>query len=92
MPTQERFRLDIRKFLKHVGVTSQREIEKLVRSGEVKGGKLKLRMTDMKIWQIKTRKAKPISRLRRSSTIGANLSSAKSLTLRSNGKAFAPRS
>jgi 16S rRNA U516 pseudouridylate synthase RsuA-like enzyme len=36
----------IRKFLKHVGVTSQREIENLVRSGEVKGGKLKLqRMT-----------------------------------------------
>ena len=34
----------IRKFLKHVGVTSQREIENLVRSGEVKGGKLKLRM------------------------------------------------
>ena len=25
----------IRKFLKHVGVTSQREIENLVRSGEV---------------------------------------------------------
>jgi len=35
----------IRKFLKHVGVTSQREIENLVRSGEVMGGKLKLRMT-----------------------------------------------
>ena len=35
----------IRKFLKHVGVTSQRKIENLVRSGEVMGGKLKLRMT-----------------------------------------------
>jgi 16S rRNA U516 pseudouridylate synthase RsuA-like enzyme len=35
----------IRKFLKHVGVTSQREIESLVRTGEVMGGKLKLRMT-----------------------------------------------
>jgi Family of unknown function (DUF6494) len=35
----------IRKFLKHVGVTSQCEIENLVRSGEVMGGKLKLRMT-----------------------------------------------
>jgi 16S rRNA U516 pseudouridylate synthase RsuA-like enzyme len=35
----------IRKFLKHVGVTSQREIENLVRSGEVMGAKLKLRMT-----------------------------------------------
>ena len=34
----------IRKFLKHVGVTSQREIENLVRSGEVMGGKHKLRM------------------------------------------------
>ena len=40
-----RFNMAIRKFLKHVGVTSQREIENLVRSGEVKGGKLKLRMT-----------------------------------------------
>jgi Family of unknown function (DUF6494) len=39
------FNMAIRKFLKHVGVTSQREIENLVRSGEVKGGKLKLRMT-----------------------------------------------
>ena len=38
-------RYAIRKFLKHVGVTSQREIENLVRSGEVMGGKLKLRMT-----------------------------------------------
>jgi hypothetical protein len=37
--------LAIRKFLKHVGVTSQREIENLVRSGVLKGGKLKLRMT-----------------------------------------------
>jgi 16S rRNA U516 pseudouridylate synthase RsuA-like enzyme len=35
----------IRKFLKHVGVTSQREIENLVRSGAVEGGELKLRMT-----------------------------------------------
>jgi len=42
---EERFNMAIRKFLKHVGVTSQREIENLVRSGEVKGGKLKLRMT-----------------------------------------------
>ena len=42
---EDRFNMAIRKFLKHVGVTSQREIENLVRSGEVKGGKLKLRMT-----------------------------------------------
>ena len=37
---EDRFNMAIRKFLKHVGVTSQREIENLVRSG----GKLKLRM------------------------------------------------
>jgi len=30
-----RFNMAIRKFLKYVGVTSQREIENLVRSGEV---------------------------------------------------------
>src|SRR5260370_6607601 len=42
---EDRFNMAIRKFLRHVGVTSQREIENLVRSGEVKGGKLKLRMT-----------------------------------------------
>ena len=41
---EDRFNMAIRKFLRHVGVTSQREIENLVRSGEVKGGKLKLRM------------------------------------------------
>ena len=41
---EDRFNMAIRKFLKHVGVTSQREIENLVRSGVVKGGKLKLRM------------------------------------------------
>jgi hypothetical protein len=35
----------IREFLKHARVTSQREIENLARSGEVMGGKLKLRMT-----------------------------------------------
>ena len=38
---EDRFNMAIRKFLKHVGGT----IENLVRSGEVKGGKLKLRMT-----------------------------------------------
>ena len=37
--------MEVRKFLKHVGVTSQREIENLVRSGAVKSGKLKLQMT-----------------------------------------------
>ncbi|QQO33204.1 hypothetical protein JJC00_32510 [Bradyrhizobium diazoefficiens] len=42
---EDRLNMAIRKVLKHVGVTSQREIENLVRSGVVKGGKLKLRMT-----------------------------------------------
>jgi hypothetical protein len=42
---EDRFNMAIRKFLKHVGVTSQREIENLVRDGAVKGGKLKLEMT-----------------------------------------------
>ena len=34
----------VRKFLKEVGVTSQREIERIVREGKVEGSKLKLRM------------------------------------------------
>jgi 16S rRNA U516 pseudouridylate synthase RsuA-like enzyme len=42
---EDHFNMAIRKFLKHVGVTSQREIENLVRSGVVKDDKLKLRMT-----------------------------------------------
>jgi 16S rRNA U516 pseudouridylate synthase RsuA-like enzyme len=41
---EERLNMAIRKFLKEVGVTSQREIEKLVRSGKA-GDRLKLRMT-----------------------------------------------
>jgi hypothetical protein len=41
---EDRFNMAIRKFLKEVGVTSQREIEDLVRSGKA-GDKLKLRMT-----------------------------------------------
>ena len=41
---EDHFNMAIRKFLKHVGVTSQREIENLARSGQVKGGTLKLRM------------------------------------------------
>ena len=39
------FNMAVRKFLKEVGVTSQREIERVVREGEVTGDKLKLRMT-----------------------------------------------
>jgi hypothetical protein len=41
---EERLNMAIRKFLKEVGVTSQREIERVVRDGEVSGGKLRLRM------------------------------------------------
>ncbi len=41
---EDRLNMAIRKFLKEVGVTSQREIEELVRSGKA-GDKLKLRMT-----------------------------------------------
>ena len=32
---QERFNLSLRKFLKQVGITSQREIERVVREGKV---------------------------------------------------------
>ena len=42
---EDRFNMEVRKFLKEVGVTSQREIERVVREGQVKGGTLKLRMT-----------------------------------------------
>ncbi len=35
----------LRKFLKEVGITSQREIERVVREGKVEGTELKLRMT-----------------------------------------------
>lgn len=47
---EEKFNLEIRKFLKKVGVTSQREIERAVRegleAGRLKGGEcLRARMT-----------------------------------------------
>jgi 16S rRNA U516 pseudouridylate synthase RsuA-like enzyme len=42
---EDRFNISVRKFLKHVGVTSQREIERVVREGTVDGAVLKLRMT-----------------------------------------------
>jgi Family of unknown function (DUF6494) len=35
----------VRKFLKEVGVTSQREIERVVREGEAKGPTFRLKMT-----------------------------------------------
>jgi len=41
---EEKFNMALRKFLKEVGVTSQREIERVVRSSQA-GDKLKLRMT-----------------------------------------------
>ena len=41
---EDRFNIELRKFLKQVGVTSQREIEKVVREGGVTGDRLRLRM------------------------------------------------
>jgi 16S rRNA U516 pseudouridylate synthase RsuA-like enzyme len=41
----DRFNMAVRKFLKEVGVTSQREIERIVREGTVQGQTLRLRMT-----------------------------------------------
>ena len=41
----ERFNMSLRKFLKHVGVTSQQEIEHVVRERGLEGkGKLKVKM------------------------------------------------
>jgi flagellar biosynthesis regulator FlaF len=42
---EDQFNMAVRKFLKVVGVTSQREIERVVRDHKVEGGELKLRMT-----------------------------------------------
>ena len=42
---EDRFNMAVRRFLKVVGVASQREIERIVREGKVEGTKLKLRMT-----------------------------------------------
>lgn len=42
---EDAFNMAVRKFLKEVGVTSQREIERVVREHKVNGGKLKLQMT-----------------------------------------------
>ncbi|MEN3794217.1 DUF6494 family protein [Fulvimarina sp. MAC3] len=43
--SEENFNMSLRKFLKQVGVTSQREIEELVRSGGIENGPLKVRVT-----------------------------------------------
>ena len=42
---EDRFNMAIRKFLKEVGVTSQREIERVVREGATGKQSLRLRMT-----------------------------------------------
>ncbi|PSC02711.1 hypothetical protein SLNSH_22570 [Alsobacter soli] len=42
---EERFNMALRKFLKEVGVTSQREIEKVVRDGKTDGQVLRVKMT-----------------------------------------------
>ena len=42
---EQRFNMSMRKFLKEVGVTSQQEIERVVREEELAGkGKLKMKM------------------------------------------------
>lgn len=41
---EDRFNMELRKFLKQVGVTSQREIERVVREQAGRGGTLRLRM------------------------------------------------
>jgi hypothetical protein len=42
---EDALNMAIRKFLKEVGVTSQREIERVVREGKTKGAQLRLKMT-----------------------------------------------
>lgn len=42
---EDRFNMAIRKFLKEVGVTSQREIERIVREGDLRGRVVRLRMS-----------------------------------------------
>jgi hypothetical protein len=45
MSEPDRFNISLRKFLKQVGVTSQREIERVVRERNLTGpGKLKVKM------------------------------------------------
>jgi hypothetical protein len=41
---EDKFNMSLRKFLKQVGVTSQREIERVVRENGLDKGKLKVRM------------------------------------------------
>jgi hypothetical protein len=44
MDQEDNFNMAVRSFLKEVGITSQREIERVVREGKVAGTELKLRM------------------------------------------------
>ena len=41
---EDKFNMSLRKFLKQVGVTSQREIEAVVRKKGLSGGKLKVKI------------------------------------------------
>jgi hypothetical protein len=41
---QDKFNMSLRKFLKQVGVTSQREIERIVRERQIEKGKLKVKI------------------------------------------------
>jgi uncharacterized transporter YbjL len=41
---EDKFNMSLRKFLKQVGVTSQREIERIVREKGLNRGKLKVKM------------------------------------------------
>ena len=42
--SEERFNIALRKFLKQVGITSQREIERAVREGQFDGNAIAVRM------------------------------------------------
>ena len=42
---EDRFNMELRKFLKEVGVTSQREVERVVRDGAFQDSRIRLRMT-----------------------------------------------
>lgn len=41
---EEKFNMSVRKFLKHVGVTSQRQIEQVVRGGTLNQSRLKVKV------------------------------------------------
>ena len=42
---EDRSNIELRKFLKEVGVTSQREVERVVRDGTFPDARIRLRMT-----------------------------------------------